>query len=319
MARPLSTLRVGFVPEHFSTPLHFAVRHHGLRASLVPFPSGTGHMVKALRGDEIDVGIGLTEGWVAAAGEEVAAAREKGEKEERGIKLVGTYVETPLCWGISTGATREDVCGVEDLKGKGIGVSRIGSGSYIMGFVLADQQGWLSLPSQISSSEPPPPPFNVKVLSTFQNLRDAVNARAADFFMWEHFTTKRYWDSGEIKRIGEIYTPWSSWKIATTTALLTAPESKRLLEDLFAKLDMGTSEFKEKGGADGGEVVKFIAGEMDYSEEDAREWYKGVRFADKVEGVDEGVIGRTIEILRKAGVVRAEKFGPDDVIAMKRK
>ena len=40
--------------------------------------------------------------------------------------MVGTYVETPLCWAISTGAGREDVSGVEDLKGKKIGVSRIG-------------------------------------------------------------------------------------------------------------------------------------------------------------------------------------------------
>ncbi len=40
--------------------------------------------------------------------------------------MVGTYVETPLCWAISTGAGREDVTGVEDLKGKKIGVSRIG-------------------------------------------------------------------------------------------------------------------------------------------------------------------------------------------------
>lgn len=40
--------------------------------------------------------------------------------------MVGTYVETPLCWAISTGAGREDVSSVEDLKGKKIGVSRIG-------------------------------------------------------------------------------------------------------------------------------------------------------------------------------------------------
>ena len=40
--------------------------------------------------------------------------------------MVGTYVETPLCWAISTGKGREDVCGVEGLRGKRIGVSRIG-------------------------------------------------------------------------------------------------------------------------------------------------------------------------------------------------
>lgn len=85
-------LRVGFVPEHFSTPIHFAKKHYGLNAELIPFPSGTGHMITALRGGEIDIGIGLTEGWVAGLGK----AQQSGDKDG-GYKIVGTYVETPLC------------------------------------------------------------------------------------------------------------------------------------------------------------------------------------------------------------------------------
>jgi hypothetical protein len=90
MAAPNAPLRVGFVPEHFSTPLHFAQKHFSLSAQLIPFPSGTGHMITALRAGEIDVGIGLTEGWVAGLGK----ADVKGDG---GYKIVGTYVETPLC------------------------------------------------------------------------------------------------------------------------------------------------------------------------------------------------------------------------------
>jgi ABC-type nitrate/sulfonate/bicarbonate transport system substrate-binding protein len=40
-------------------------------------------------------------------------------------------------WAISTGAKR-DINSVADIKGGKIGISRIGSGSYVMGFVLAD-------------------------------------------------------------------------------------------------------------------------------------------------------------------------------------
>jgi len=83
-------LRVGFVPEHFSTPLHFAQKYFGLDAKLIPFPSGTGHMIISLRSGEIDVGIGLTEGWVAGLG-------KSGLEGDGGYKIVGTYVETPLC------------------------------------------------------------------------------------------------------------------------------------------------------------------------------------------------------------------------------
>jgi hypothetical protein len=86
----MASLRIGFVPEHFSTPLHFAQKHFGLDATLVPFPSGTGHMITALRADEIDIGIGLTEAWIAGLGKE-------GVEGDGGYRLVGTYVETPLC------------------------------------------------------------------------------------------------------------------------------------------------------------------------------------------------------------------------------
>ena len=77
-------------------------------------------MITSLQSNEIDVGIGLTEGWVAGLG------RTAAEQRDAGYKIIGTYVETPLCWAISTGANREDVTGVGDLKGKKMGVSRIG-------------------------------------------------------------------------------------------------------------------------------------------------------------------------------------------------
>lgn len=92
MAHKERPLRIGYVPEHFSTPLYFAAAHYGLIAELIAFPSGTGHMVTALRSGEIDVGIGLTEGWVAGLGKATEAGTGDG-----GYRLVGTYVETPLC------------------------------------------------------------------------------------------------------------------------------------------------------------------------------------------------------------------------------
>lgn len=46
--------------------------------------------------------------------------------QEPGYGLVGTYVESPLRWAISTGKERSDVRSVQDLKGKRAGVSRIG-------------------------------------------------------------------------------------------------------------------------------------------------------------------------------------------------
>ncbi|TFB04447.1 hypothetical protein CCMA1212_003888 [Trichoderma ghanense] len=289
MATPL---RIGFVPEHFSTPLHFAQKHFGLDATLVPFPSGTGHMITALRSDEIDIGIGLTEAWIAGLGKE-------GVEGDGGYRLVGTYVETPLCWAISTGAERPEITSVDSLKGGKIGVSRIGSGSYVMGYVLADQNGWLTPGTE--------PYSDTVVLNTFENLRNAVNSGAADFFMWEHFTSKKFYDSGEIRRVGEIYTPWSSWKIVASTKLVAGLDGvDARVKDLFEKLDKGVAHFN----ANPEEAVQYISTHLDYSAEDAREWLKTVRFPAKTEGVKPEVVSGCVSILRKAGVL-AEGKGMD--------
>ncbi|EEY21546.1 conserved hypothetical protein [Verticillium alfalfae VaMs.102] len=252
-----------------SAPLHFAQQHYGLEATLVPFTSGTGHMITAIRGDEIDIGIGLTEGWIAGLGKE-------GVEGDGGYRLVGTYVDTPLCWAISTGSSRPEIASVSSLRSKRIGVSRIGSGSQIMGFVLAD--------SRAGSDH-------------------AVNKGDADYFMWEHFTSKKYYDSGEIRRVGEIYTPWSSWKIVASTALAAEGALDPRVKDLFGKLDKGIVHFNENQE----EAVRWISTNLDYSEADAREWLKTVKFTAGVEGVKPEVVNNCVDILRKAGVLAEGK------------
>ena len=78
-------------------------------------------MIAALRAGDLDVAIGLTEGWVAGLG------RKPGETEPGGgYRMVGTYVASPLTWAVSTGAQRRGVDGVEVLRGGKLGVSRMG-------------------------------------------------------------------------------------------------------------------------------------------------------------------------------------------------
>jgi ABC-type nitrate/sulfonate/bicarbonate transport system substrate-binding protein len=186
---------------------------------------------------------------------------------------------------------------VSSLKGGKIGVSRIGSGSYVMGFVLADQQGWLD-PSLSA------PPFaDTVVLNNFENLRNAVNSGEADFFMWEHFTSKKFYDSGEIRRVGEIYTPWSSWKIVASTALTAGDKLDARVQDLFGKLDQGIEHFNNNQE----ESVKYISTSLGYTEPDAREWLKTVRFPAKTQGIKPEVAENCVSILRKAGVLKDGK------------
>lgn len=134
-------LRIGYVPgmdhetepgrmannfaEHFSTPIHFAYSKFGLsdHATLQAYPSGTGTMIEAFEKDEIDVGIGLTEGWVAGLCKKGSAA---ASNKPRPYHITGAYTDSPLRWALNTGGTRQDVHNVEDLKGKKVGISRYG-------------------------------------------------------------------------------------------------------------------------------------------------------------------------------------------------
>lgn len=168
-----------------------------------------------------------------------------------------------------------------------------------MGFVLADKHGWL-----VPNASTQKPFSDNVVLNTFANLRNAVNSGEADFFMWEHFTSKKFYDSGEIRRVGEIYTPWSSWKIVASTKLAKKGEPlDARIKDLFAKLDKGVTHFNENPE----EAITYISTNLDYTEADAREWMKTVKFPSATEGVKPEVVSDCISILQKAGVLAKDK------------
>lgn len=169
-----------------------------------------------------------------------------------------------------------------------------------MSYVLADQHGWLT---------PGKAPFDVVPLGEFAALRHGVNeGDKADFFMWEHFTTKKYYDNGELKRIGEIYTPWPSWMIAARDA------TDSRLETMAEKVNQGVVWFKEHRE----DAVAHITGTMEYSTEDAEAWLETVTFSGDVRGVDPRVIDSTIQVLRKAGVLDEKAGGAENMIAIKK-
>jgi ABC-type nitrate/sulfonate/bicarbonate transport system substrate-binding protein len=118
--------------------------------------------------------------------------------------------------------------------------------------------------------------------------------------MWEVFTSKKFYDSGEIKKVGQIYTPWPSWHIVSHTELATGPAIKGFLE----AVQEGVNYFNEHKD----EAVQYIATSktMEYSEEDAREWLKTVKFSETVTAVKSEVVEKTNELLVKAGVVSGE-------------
>ena len=206
--KELHTIRVGGVPEHFNTPWHTAaasgrLEKAGVKVEWTEFPGGTGAMTKALRDRQVDVAILLTEGIVADL--------HKGSD----AKLLGTYVSTPLCWGVHVGA-RSTLESMEDLhenKGR-YAVSRMGSGSHLM--ALVDVRTRLGDAAAAA--------LQFEIVGGLSGAKDALKQSAELAFMWEKFTTKPLVDSGDLKRIGEVYTPWPCFLLAATPEALATPQ-----------------------------------------------------------------------------------------------
>ena len=87
-------------------------------------------MIEAFKSGTIDIGIGLTEAWVAGIAKHWRSAG-KGVEDPYGI--VGEYVRSPLRWAVVTGGERGDLGNLENLVEVGrrrgnvkVGVSRMG-------------------------------------------------------------------------------------------------------------------------------------------------------------------------------------------------
>lgn len=162
------------------------------------------------------------------------------------------------------------------------------SGSYVMPFVLAYQKGWTD-------------EYKFNILQNFKNLRDAVNLKEGleptDAFMWEIFTTKKYYTSGEIKNIGRIYTPWPSWVISASTNAISS--NAKDLAAFTKSVEEGIEYFKNHQD----EAVEWISTNLDYSAEDARAWLETVTFRKDTSSVDPEVVEKTITILKSAKVL----------------
>ena len=127
-------LRIGGVPEHFNLPWHLVLESPlpadlGIDARWQDFPDGSGAMAAALLEGRIDAAMLLTEGAVAG----VAAGG--------GFDVVSLYTESPLVWGIHVPAASR-FAAVGDVRGARYAISRRGSGSHLMAFVHAREQGW---------------------------------------------------------------------------------------------------------------------------------------------------------------------------------
>jgi len=246
----MQKVKVGGVPEHFNYSWHQGIQkghfaRHGVDIEWTEIKNGTGAMIHALDNKEVDVIVALTEGLVS----EIVKGRN--------LRLLATYVESPLRWGVISGS-KSPYNSVEDLKGHTFAISRYNSGSHLMAGVLASANGWEQ--SDVS----------YKVVGPFKDLRDSVNSGDTAAFLWEYFTTKPFVDSGEVKFIGEITTPWSCFMLAARKDYIE--KNADLLKNMLEGLHESIEEFNSSP-----DMERTIAKEYGLQLEDAKAWYEAVK------------------------------------------
>ena len=245
MTTQIPTLRIGGVPEHFNLPWHMAIEEglflkEGVNVEWVEFPEGTGAMNKALRAREIDAAVILTGGVI----KDIANGNPS--------KILQLFVSSPLQWGVHVGA-KSKFQSIEELEQATAAISRFGSGSHVMAYVQARQRGWDTNA------------LKFEVVNTLENAVEAITHGDADYFMWEHFTTKPIVDAGVFRRLGDFPTPWSCFVLAAhDEAIATqAPALKNALE----VINRITGDFKRIPSID-----RTLANRYEQQLEDIQEW-----------------------------------------------
>ncbi|MCZ8296317.1 MAG: substrate-binding domain-containing protein [Flavobacterium sp.] len=218
----MKTIKIVGVPEHFNMPWYQSIADRdfervGVDLQWTDIPEGTGKMCQMLRSGETDMAVVLTEGMV---------------KDILGgcpAKIVQVYVATPLLWGIHVGG-KSAFQEVSDLQQTTAAISRFGSGSHLMAYVHAQQQGWDTATLQF------------QIVHTLEGAVEALQQGTADYFMWERFMTQPIVDSGVFRRLGVCPTPWPCFVIAVRDEVLA--NENEAVQSIVNTINTKTQHFK---------------------------------------------------------------------------
>ena len=219
----MKKVRIIGVPEHFNLPWHMAIEEgafaaRGIDLEWTDVPEGTGKMCQMLQNGDTDMAIILTEGII------------KSITEGNPTKIVQEYIATPLLWGVHVGA-KSDFKTISELQDTKAAISRFGSGSHLMAYVNALNEGWDAESLQF------------EIINNLNGAVAALTNGQADYFMWERFTTKPLVDNGTFRRLGDCPTPWPCFVIAATDKFIS--EKEGAMRHVLEIINQYTVEFKQ--------------------------------------------------------------------------
>jgi ABC-type nitrate/sulfonate/bicarbonate transport system substrate-binding protein len=242
----MKLVNIGGVPEHFNYPWYLTLKNgeykkHGVNLRWQDYYGGTGDMIKDLRSGNIDLAVILTEGII------------KDIIEGNPSKIVQVFVKSPLIWGIHT-AHNSKFKTIDDLKGCKAAISRFGSGSHLMAYVNAENQGWNTETD-----------LKFEVIKNLDGAIKGLTNGTADYFMWEKFTTKPLVDNETFNYVESCPTPWPCFVIAATNQFIEQHSEE--LQTILNIINQTTADFKNIQGIDA-----IISKRYDQKLEDVQEW-----------------------------------------------
>lgn len=263
----------------------------GIEVDFRVVPEGTGAILDLIERKEIDIGLCVSDAFIAG--------RSKG----RQAFLSGVYVDSPLCWAVAASPSSPYSSLKElsswissksnDFKCR-VGISRPGSGSHSMAFYLGQQ-------NNIASNK-----FQFETLNKFEYLKKGIFDGNIDIFLWETFTTKPSFDNLELKKIGEIETPWPAFSFASRSFSTSKEDiliSNAIRNQLFPSLEEGIALFTDAQSNLG---VNIMSGEYQHSEEDARAWLRRTAYGTNNMSVNKKRWNDAVLILKQIGLVPSE-------------
>ena len=271
----LTKIRVGGVPEHFNLPWHLAIENglfekEGIEVEWTVFKGGTGQMTKALRNNEIDICILLTEGIVSDI--------VKGNPS----KIIGKYLNTPLIWGVYTGINNP-VNHYGEIYNKKYAISRFGSGSHLMPIVDAHSK-------KIKLQEEQ---FNV--IKNLEGALESLSNNKTDAFYWEKYTTKPYVDKGALKHLGDYVTPWPCFMIAATNSIIE--KERESIDKLLKVIYFTSKQFMTSPTA-----IQEVSDRYSQKLEDVENWFHATEWSTDNE-VSDKLLENVLHRLKVAGII----------------
>lgn len=279
---------IGGVPEHFNTPWYQAVEGGDFtgrpyEVTWRDFPDGTGAMCEALREREIHVAVLLADGVVT----DILYGNP--------ARIVGTYVETPLQWGIHVHADSL-LERPEELAGQRFAISRRGSGSHLMAFVEAHMRGWLDEHG-----------MEFVTVGGLEGARAALASGEAEGFMWERLMTRSLVEHGEWRRLGVRPSPWPAFLIAAHPSVIE--EHPRWLLEILATVQRRCFELKTDLDAS----QTYIGLRFDLDAGATREWLEETEWRCSPE-VSSRQLREVVDTLKRVGVI-ARHANPEELVA----